>query len=341
MPQSLDTVVSISLFYSYSHKDKAYRDKLKTHLSLMRRERLISEWYDQDILPGQEWSDEINKHLKTADIILLLVSPDFIDSDYCYTMEMEFAIRRYEAGEAWVIPIILKPCEWRHSPLKRLQALPYRAKPVTSSYWHNQDDAFNDIAQGIRKVANNIRKSKGGKIATLKDEHTVTVPTTQSLPGTKSRSLNKLLQKKREDRSIGEKLQEARELIAKCFSVSEIGKRTKGFYLILLFLFTVLDIIVLPCLVYQWTNLALSAISFIIFGLLFLMGITNKNGAVAYFVAFTFFVIWLFIGIVRIIGYYHLLLPFYWLVIIVSFLSLLQLELFRPRNRKRRFSRIV
>jgi len=83
MEQTQDSKVPISVFYSYSHKDKAYRDKLKTHLSVMRRQGLISEWYDQDIMPGQEWNNEINKHLRTADIILLLVSPDFLDSDYC------------------------------------------------------------------------------------------------------------------------------------------------------------------------------------------------------------------------------------------------------------------
>jgi hypothetical protein len=339
MSQIHDSNIPISIFYSYSHRDKAYRDKLKTHLSVMKRQGLISMWHDEDIMPGQEWTDEINKHLKIADVILLLVSPDFMDSDYCYSIEMEFAIQRHEAGEACVIPIILRPCEWSHSPLSRFQALPYRAKPV--SKWTNRDEAFNDIAQGIRRVVNSLRKSKGGNKATLKNEHSITVPATKPLPKSKNRSLNKLLQKKREDRSVGERVQGTLELIASSFSISEIGKRAKGFSLVLLFLFTVLDIIILPYFIYQWVGTTICILSSIIFGIFFLMGITNKNGAVAYFATFTFFVIWLLIGIVRIIGYYHLLLPLYWLVIIISLLSLLQLALFRPRNRRRRFPRIV
>ncbi len=86
MSQTQDIGIPISIFYSYSHRDKAYRDKLKTHLSVMRRQGLISEWHDQDIIPGQEWTDEINKHLKTADVILLLVSPDFMDSEELLTV---------------------------------------------------------------------------------------------------------------------------------------------------------------------------------------------------------------------------------------------------------------
>ena len=130
MEQTQELNVPISIFYSYSHKDKVYRDKLKTALSLMKRQGLISEWHDQDIIPGQEWTNEINKHLKTADVILLLVSSDFLDSEYCYTNEMELAIQRHEAGEAYIIPIILRPCEWKHSPLGRFHALPQRAKTV-------------------------------------------------------------------------------------------------------------------------------------------------------------------------------------------------------------------
>lgn len=195
MQQTQDSNVPISIFYSYSHKDKAYRDKLKTHLSVMRRQGLISEWHDQDILPGQVWTDEINKHLKTADIILLLVSPDFMDSDYCYTREMQLAMQRHDTGEACIIPIILRPCEWKHSPLGRFHALPYRAKAVSS--WRSRDEAFDDIAQGIRRVVNNLRKSKGGNKVTLKAEHSVgQVSVKKSLSRGKTRSLNRLLQKR-------------------------------------------------------------------------------------------------------------------------------------------------
>lgn len=332
MQHPQDTNVPISVFYSYSHKDKSYQGKLKTHLSVMRRQGFISEFSDQDIMPGQVWTDEINKHLKTADVILLLVSPDFMESDYCYTMEMEYAIQRHENGEAYIIPIILRPCDWKHSPLGKFQALPYRAKPVVR--WTPQDEAFNDIAQGIRKVVNNLRKRKGATKVTLKEENSISF--IKPMPRSSIRSLNRVLQKKRDDRSVGERLQGLVELTDKSFSFSEIGKRAKGFSLFLLFLFTVLNILLLPYLVYQWTNPTICVFSLLLFGLLFLMGITNKSGAVAYFVTFAFFVIWSIFGFDRIIGYYHESLQPAWLIIIISLLSLFQLELFRPRNRRRR-----
>jgi hypothetical protein len=337
LQQTQDTNVPISVFYSYSHKDKAYQGKLKTHLSVMRRQGFISEFSDQDILPGQVWSDEINKNLKTADVILLLISPDFMESDYCYSIEMDYAIQRHDAGEAFIIPIILRPCEWKHSPLGKFQALPLRGKPVVR--WTPQDEAFNDIAQGIRKVVTKLRKRKGMSQVTLKEENSISF--IKPLPKGSVRSLNKVLQKKRDDRSIGEKLQSLVELTDKSFSFREIGKRAKGFTLFLLFLFTILDIILLPYLVYQWTNSTICVFSLLLFGLLFLMGITNKSDAVAYFVTFAFFVIWSIFGFDRIIGYYHISLQQSWLVIIISLLSLLQLELFRPRNRRRRFLGII
>ena len=342
MKQIQDSNIPISIFYSYSHKDKGYRDKLKTHLSVMRRQGLISEWHDQDILPGKEWTNEVNKHLKTADVILLLVSPDFMDSDYCYTMEMELAIQRHEAREAWIIPIILRPCEWKHSPLGRFQALPNRAIPVSNNKWKNQDEAFSDIAQGIRRVVNDLRKSKGGSKVTLKAEHSIEVQASaiKPLPKRKTRSLNRILQQRRQNRSIGEYLQDIVKLIINNFSFHETENRAKGFSLILLFAFTVLDILVLPYVVYQWLNPAICIFSFIISTLLFLMGITNKNGTIAYFVAFAFFVVWSFIGILR-ISYYHLSLSPYLAVIIIFLISYLRLELFRPRNRKRRFLRLI
>jgi TIR domain len=171
LQQTQETNVPISVFYSYSHKDKAYQGKLKTHLSVMRRQGFISEFSDQDILPGQVWSDEINKNLKTAGVILLLISPDFMESDYCYTVEMDYAIQRHDAGEAFIIPVILRPCEWKHSPLGKFQALPLRGKPVVK--WTPQDDAFNDIAQGIRRVVTRLRKRKGVSQVTLKEENSI------------------------------------------------------------------------------------------------------------------------------------------------------------------------
>ncbi len=102
----------IKVFFSYSHVDEALRDKLAEHLSLLRRTDVISEWHDRKITGGKELGDEINKNLNDADIVLLLASSSFIASDYCYEKEMTRALERHKQGEARVIQIILRPCDW-------------------------------------------------------------------------------------------------------------------------------------------------------------------------------------------------------------------------------------
>ena len=138
----------ITLFYSYAHEDELLRNQLEKHLSLLRRRGLITEWHDRQILAGEEWARDIDQHLETASIILLLISPDFLASDYCYNMEMQRAVARHESGEARVIPILLRPCDWHGTPFGQLQCLPRDGKAVTT--WRNRDEAFLDIAQGLR-----------------------------------------------------------------------------------------------------------------------------------------------------------------------------------------------
>src|SRR5256714_10516842 len=142
----------IEIFYSYAHEDEPWRIELEKHLALLRRLEVISNWHDRDISAGAEWGREIDKHLNTAQIILLLISPDFMASDYCYSIEMKQAIERHERGEAKVIPIILRPVYWQGAPFSKLQTLPTNAKPVASSKWRNWDEAFFDVAESIRKV---------------------------------------------------------------------------------------------------------------------------------------------------------------------------------------------
>jgi hypothetical protein len=147
---------SIRLFYSYSHKDETLREKLETHLSLLRKEGYIHDWHDRKIGAGQEWKNSIDGNLEAAKIILLLVSSDFIASDYCYGIEMKRALENHRVGEAQVIPIILRPCDWDKAPFAKLQALPKDAKPVMK--WSNRDEAWTDVARGIRRVVEELRK---------------------------------------------------------------------------------------------------------------------------------------------------------------------------------------
>ena len=138
------------LFYCYSHEDKSLQDQLVKQLASLERLGLIAGWSDRDISAGLQWKKEIDKHLNEADIILLLISPDFIASNYCYSVEVKRAMKRHEAGEARVIPIILRPANWQEMPFGQLQALPAEGKPITK--WGNRDEAFLDVTQGVRKV---------------------------------------------------------------------------------------------------------------------------------------------------------------------------------------------
>ncbi|MBW4593408.1 MAG: toll/interleukin-1 receptor domain-containing protein [Brasilonema angustatum HA4187-MV1] len=153
----------VKVFFSYSHKDEVLRDELATHLSVMKRQGVISAWHDREISAGGEWANAIDDNLNAADIILLLVSANFLDSDYCYDIEMQRAMERHEAREARVIPIILKPVDWRNAPFAKLQALPKNAKAVTT--WQDKDEAFLNIAQEIRRVVEDMVKSKTSSTA--------------------------------------------------------------------------------------------------------------------------------------------------------------------------------
>ncbi|HDR9355974.1 TPA: toll/interleukin-1 receptor domain-containing protein [Burkholderia vietnamiensis] len=139
-----------SIFFSYTHVDESLRDQLEVHLSLLRREGLISAWHDRRIVAGSDLDDSIDEQLEKADIILLLVSANFIASEYCYATEMNRALQRHAAGEARVIPVILRACDWHTAPFGSLMAVPTDGRPVTS--WPNQDEAFADIAKSIRKA---------------------------------------------------------------------------------------------------------------------------------------------------------------------------------------------
>ena len=146
----------IKIFCCYAHKDQELLIRLKTHLMPLYLRGLIDITSDIDIGPGTEWEREIKQHLDTAQIILLLVSPDFMSSDYCYSTEMKRAIERHESGEAHVIPVILRPTMWEEAPFSKLQALPKDGKPVTGPSWHSEDEAFHYTAEGIAKVVKKL-----------------------------------------------------------------------------------------------------------------------------------------------------------------------------------------
>jgi hypothetical protein len=147
-----DTAVEV--FFSYSHKDEALKNKLADQLTILQRLGVITSWNDRMIDPGSNWRTAIDRHLNDAKIILLFISADFLASDFCYGIEMKRAIERHECGEARVIPVILRACLWTGAPFGKLQALPVDGKPITS--WANMDEAFKEVAEGVEKAVKGL-----------------------------------------------------------------------------------------------------------------------------------------------------------------------------------------
>jgi hypothetical protein len=143
---------AVSVFISYTHADELLKKELVQHLSLMRRNGEVSIWHDRDITGGREWQGEIDQHLEQAELILLLVSVDFIASEYCWDLEMRRALERHEAKSARVVPIIVRRVELTNAPFMKLQALPRNAEPVTSTFWSSHDEAWVDVVRGLQRA---------------------------------------------------------------------------------------------------------------------------------------------------------------------------------------------
>ena len=212
----------MEVFFSYSHKDEGLRNELEKHLSLLKRQGVIDIWSDHRIGPGEEFGGKIDQHLESADIILLLVSSDFLHSDYCYDIEMERAMKRHERGDARVIPVILRPCDWQSESFGKLKAIPTDGKPVTKH--QTLDDAFLDVARAIRKLAQQLRP------ASTVTEHTESTPiesTQEPSPSQRDRSSNLRVRQEFTDRQRHKFLDEVFEFIAQYFdgSLAELEAR--------------------------------------------------------------------------------------------------------------------
>ena len=138
------------IFFSYSQHDRPYLDQLLRHMASLRRLDKVAPWPDSDILPGEEWDDAIKTTLAQADIILLLVSSDFLATDYIWKVEITTAMERHTNGEARVIPIFIRPCDWSGMPFGKLNGLPSKAKPVSS--YADKDQAWVEVVEGIKRV---------------------------------------------------------------------------------------------------------------------------------------------------------------------------------------------
>lgn len=212
-----------SVFFSYSHKDEDLRDQLETHLRMLKRQGVISVWHDRRLGAGDDVDEGISQELERADIILLLVSSDFLASEYCYGTEMKRALERHEAGDARVIPIILRPCDWLHAPFGKFVTAPKDGKPVTK--WPDPDEAFLDITRAIRGVTGDkAGLATAGKAPAPEARQSIAV-------SQEPRSSNLRLRKTFTDHDRDLFLDQSFEFMARFFetSLSELKSRNPGF----------------------------------------------------------------------------------------------------------------
>ncbi len=143
-----------NLFFSYAHEDESLRDLLEVHLTSLKREGILTTWHDRRIIAGKPLDNVISTNLENADIILLLISPYFIASDYCFDIEMKRAMEKHNEGSAIVIPVILEPCNWHGLPFGNLMAVPKDGKAV--SKYPNMHDAFLEITLAVKEAASKL-----------------------------------------------------------------------------------------------------------------------------------------------------------------------------------------
>lgn len=215
------------VFFSYSHHDELYRDQLEAHLASLRHEGKIESWHDRRLLAGSEFGTEIDQQINDADVILLLVSANFLNSKYCYSIEMGRALERHRAGEARVIPVIVKPCDWESTPLGGLLATPRDGKAITT--WPNFDEAFTDVAKQIRKVVNEINASSFAPARAASSYQAISTASS-NITISPPRSSNLRLKKSFTEREIDQFRHETLEFIARFFegSLGELQARNPG-----------------------------------------------------------------------------------------------------------------
>lgn len=164
------TPAPVSLFYSYAHEDEALRDELQRHLKILQLRGLIRPWHDRAILPGKAWDSEIHAELQTADLVLLLLSVDFLSSDYILGVELKTALQRAHDGSATVVPILLRPLDLDAldggplpmAQLLQRQGLPRDLKAVNT--WRPRDAAWVSVSKGLRQVVADIQSRRAAPV---------------------------------------------------------------------------------------------------------------------------------------------------------------------------------
>lgn len=149
---------SVDVFLGYALEDKELCFEIIKRLKLLVREGLINVWHEYTVSPGMEKEREILHYVEMAHVILLFISIDFVNSDFCYGVELKQAMERHERGEVRVIPIILRSISWQETPLGKLQGLPRGHKPIKN--WRNQDTILTEIEEDVRTVIKELVSEK-------------------------------------------------------------------------------------------------------------------------------------------------------------------------------------
>lgn len=164
----------MNVFIVYARKDQEALNELKAHLKSTAATEQLNVWYDGEILPGQNWNSEIQTHLESSDIILLLISKDFFNSEYIEKEELGLAMARHEKKSCVVIPIIVRACVWEdHFSISKFQALPDNATPVYSNNWHHPDEAWTNVVRGIKEIVKLLREGNPPVLSSIKTEYTI------------------------------------------------------------------------------------------------------------------------------------------------------------------------
>lgn len=221
------------VFFSYSHADESFRDRLETHLAMLKHEGVIEAWHDRRIVAGSALDPAISTQVERADLFLCLVSADFLASSYCYGVEMTRALERRAAGQAHVIPVILRDCDWKRSPLGKLLAVPRDGKPVVK--FPHEDEAFLQVVEAIREYLASVPPPGGSQVPeTLPDETGRTAwgtrPTLSTPTAENPRSSNLRLRKTFTDADRHLFQEEGFTFLARYFegSLAELETRTPG-----------------------------------------------------------------------------------------------------------------
>lgn len=212
------------IFISYSHADEGLRNELEVHLAMLKRQGLVDVWHDRRLLAGDRFDWTISKELDRADIILLLVSPNFLASDYCYKIEKARALERHQEGTARLISVILRPCDWSHTDLASYLVTPIDGRPITQ--WPDRDEAFLNVTTSIRQAIEAI--GKAGE--PLQVHNWVQRPAPAESTATMPRSSNLRLKKEFRDADKDAFREDTFQYIAKFFegSLTELQKRNEG-----------------------------------------------------------------------------------------------------------------